>query len=184
MRKLSIYNFLSLNGFYKNEQGDISWHTHGQEEGEYSAEMLQEDHILLFGRITYQMMESYWPTSFALSNDPIVANGMNEAEKIVFSTTLSHANWNNTTIVKDNIIDEIKKLKNTPGKNLTLLGSGQVLTQFAAHGLIDEYQLMIDPIAIGKGTPIFNGLEQQLALKLTDTKVFKSGTVLLTYQPL
>lgn len=184
MRKLNIFNFLSLNGFYKNAQGDISWHKHGQEEGEYSVDMLQEDHILLFGRITYQMMESYWPTPFALTNDPIVAKGMNEAEKIVFSSTLINANWNNTTIIKNNMVEEVKKLKNTPGKNLTLLGSGQVLTQLATHGLIDEYQLMIDPIAIGNGIPIFNGLKQQLALKLTDSKVFKSGTVLLTYRPI
>jgi len=183
MRKLVVFNFTTLNGFYKDIQEGIHWHQHGEEEGDFSAEMLTYNSILLFGRKTYQMMESFWPTQMAIDTMPEVAAGMNKAEKIVFSKTLKKADWNNTTIIKENIIEEIKKLKLTTGKDLTILGSGSILTQFAEVGLIDEYQIMIDPVAIGKGTPIFSNIKHDLELTLTQTKIFKSGSVLLCYAP-
>ena len=183
MRKLSIFNFVTLNGYFKGPNGDISWHKHGAEEGEYSAESLKSGNTLLFGRVTYEMMASFWPTPAALQNAPIVAEGMNKADKIVFSRTLKKAEWHNTKLVKDNIVEEIKKMKQTPGKDLTILGSGSILTQFAEHGLIDEYQVMVDPVAIGDGTPMFKGLKHQLDMELTKTRTFKSGVVLLCYKP-
>ncbi|HZE85422.1 MAG TPA: dihydrofolate reductase family protein, partial [Puia sp.] len=114
---------------------------------------------------------------------PALAEGMNKAEKIVFSRTLKKADWNNTRIVKDNIGDEIRKLKQGSGKDMTLLGSGSILTQLAEQGLIDEYLFMVDPVAIGDGTPIFKGLRQELRLELTMTRAFKSGVLLLSYRP-
>lgn len=183
MAQLTLFNFITLNGFYKGANGDISWHRHGGEEAEYSAEALQASNTLLFGRMTYEMMASYWPTPMAIENSPVVAAGMNQAAKIVFSRTLQKADWNNTRLIKDNIIDVIKKLKQTEQKDMTLLGSGSIVTQFAEHGLIDRYELMIDPVAIGNGTPIFNGIQHNLNLKLTGNRIFKSGVVLLTYQP-
>jgi dihydrofolate reductase len=184
MRKLNVFNFLSLNGFYRGPDGDISWHKHGAEEGEYSKESLQGGSILLFGRVTYDMMKSYWPTPMAMEDNPDVANGMNKAEKIVFSDTLKTADWENTSIISGNIIEAIKKLKQTPGKNMTLLGSGSILTQFAEAGLIDQYQFMIDPVALGEGVPAFCHMKGKLDLELVDSRIFKSGTVLLTYKPL
>jgi len=184
MGKLSVFNFITLNGFYKGTNGDTSWHRHGAEEADYSAEGLRSSNTLLFGRVTYEMMASYWPTPDALKNNPIVAEGMNKADKIVFSRTLKKTTWNNTKLIKDNIIEEIKQLKQTGGKDLTVLGSGSIVTQFAEHNLIDNYQFMIDPVAIGDGTPIFRGIRHNLNLKLTGTRTFKSGVVLLTYQPL
>lgn len=182
MRKFIAYNFITLNGFYKDQNNDISWHRHGSEESAYSEKMLSADNILLFGRITYEMMASYWTTPHALQTAAVVAKGMNKAEKIVFSSTLNKAEWNNTRVVK-NALEEINTLKQQPGKDLALLGSGSVLSLFAEHGLIDEYQLMVDPVAIGIGTPIFHNINKTLELKLTGTKVFKSGVVLLCYQP-
>jgi dihydrofolate reductase len=108
---------------------------------------------------------------------------MNKAEKIVFSKTLKKADWQNTRIISENILDEIRKLKEGAGKGMTLLGSGSILTQMADAGLIDEYQIMIDPVAITKGTPIFKNIKHQLDLKLTNTRTFKSGAVLLCYRP-
>jgi len=183
MRKLSVFNFISLDGFYKGINEDISWHRHGKEEAEFSAESLQSNSILLFGRVTYEMMVNFWPTQMAMETLPEVATGMNNAEKIVFSKTLKRAEWNNTKLIGNNIIDEIKKLKQLPGKDMTILGSGSILTQFAKAGLIDEYQFMIDPVVLGKGTQIFNGIKEKLDLDLTNTRIFKSGTVLLCYQP-
>ena len=120
-------------------------------------------------------MASYWPTPDAIKNDPIVAEGMNNADKIVFSRTLKKVEWNNTRLVKDNIAEEIKKMKQMPGKDMTLLGSGSILTQFAQQGLIDEYQIMVDPVVLGDGTPIFKGIKHKLNLKLTTTRTFRTG---------
>jgi dihydrofolate reductase len=183
MRKITAFNFITLNGCYKGPKGDISWHRHGAEENQYAAEGLKFGSTLLFGRVTYEMMASYWPTPIAIKNDPIVAEGMNNADKIVFSRTLKKAEWNNTKLVKDNIAEEIKKMKQMPGKDMTLLGSGSILTQFAEQSLIDEYQIMVDPVVIGDGTPIFKDIRHKLDLKLTMTRTFKSGVVLLCYQP-
>ena len=187
MRKLNAFNFVTLNGYFKGPNGDVSWHRHGTEENEYASEGLKSGGTLLFGRVTYEMMASYWPTPIALNNDPLVAEGMNSADKIVFSRTLKRAEWNNTRVMKDNIVQEIKKMKSDsggPGKDMTLLGSGTILTQFAEQGLIDEYQIMVDPVVLGDGTPIFKDFKGKLDLKLTGTKTFKSGVVLLSYQPM
>ena len=183
MRKVTVFNFVTLDGCFEGQKGDISWHRHGEEESEYSTENLKSGNTLLFGRVTYEMMASFWPTPMAIENFPIVAEGMNKAEKIVFSRTLKKVEWNNTRLVKDNIVEEIKKMKQTPGKDMTLLGSGSVLTQFAEQGLIDEYQIMVDPVVIGDGTPIFKDIKNKLDLKLTGTRTFASGVVLLCYQP-
>lgn len=183
MAKITVFNFITLNGFFKGINHDISWHRHGAEESKYSQEMLAENNLLLFGRTTFEMMAGFWPTPMAIEQDPIVAKGMNDAEKIVFSKTLKETDWSNSTIVNDNLITYTKQLKENSPKNIALLGSGSVLTQFAEHNLIDEYQIMIDPIAIGAGTPILNGVKQPLPLELIATKIFKSSTVLLYYKP-
>ena len=106
MRKLTMYNFITLNGFYKGLNEDISWHRHGGEEEGFSVDSLQQDNILLFGRVTYQMMASFWPTPMAMESMPDVATGMNNAEKIVFSNSLDNAEWQNTTIINGDIVEE------------------------------------------------------------------------------
>jgi dihydrofolate reductase len=183
MRKVTVFNFVTIDGFFKGPKEDISWHRHGEEENEYAAQSLKSGNTLLFGRVTYEMMASYWPTPAAIHNDPVVARGMNDADKIVFSRTLKKAEWNNTRLMKDNIVGEIKKMKQMPGKNMTLLGSGSILTQFAEQGLIDEYQIMVDPVVLGDGTPIMKGIKHKLDLRLTGIRRFRSGVVLLSYQP-
>ncbi len=183
MRKLRVFNFVTLNGFFKGPNDDISWHRHGPEEDRFSAESLKAGSILLFGRVTYEMMANFWTTPMAAKNAPEVAAGMNSAEKIVFSRTLKKVDWKNTRVVKDNIVEEVEKMKRTGGKDLTVLGSGSIVTLFAEHGLIDEYEIMVDPVVIGAGTPIFNNIKQKLDLKLTATRTFKSGVVLLSYAP-
>lgn len=182
MGKLSAFNFITLNGYYKGINEDISWHQHGGEEEQFSIESLQSDNILLFGRITYEMMANWWPTPMAIDTMPDVAEAMNKSEKIVFSRTLKKADWTNTRIIKTKMLDAVKKLKETSQKNLTILGSGSLVTQLAEKGLIDTFQFMIDPIAIGEGTPLFHNINKTLNLKLTNSRVFKSGTILLSYE--
>ena len=184
MARLSVFNFVTLNGYFEGANKDISWHRHGAEESDYAAEGAKSDSILLFGRVTYQMMASYWPTPRAMEDYPDVAEGMNRSAKIVFSRTLKKAEWSNTRLVKDNMVEEVKKLKRQGKKDLTILGSGSIVTQLAEAGLIDQYQIMLDPVALGSGTSLFQGMKKKLDLKLTSTRSFKSGVILLTYEPI
>ena len=181
MRKLSAFNFITLNGFLNDDHGDISWHKHGTEENQYAADSMKAENILLFGRKTYEMMAGYWPTPMAKENDPEVAAGMNNAAKVVFSNTLTNAGWENTSIINGDIVEKVKQLKNTPGHNMTLLGSGSILSLFTENRLIDDYLIMIDPVAIGSGSSIFKGVGNLVDLKLNNVQTFKSGVILLHY---
>ena len=183
MGKLTSFTFISLDGYYKGPDADISWHRHGAEEGAFSAESLRAGNILLFGRRTYEMMASFWPTPMAAEQFPAVAEGMNGAEKIVFSRTLTNPAWSNTRVVADGLAEEVQHLKEQSPKNLTVLGSGSLLMQLAAAGLVDEYSLMIDPVVLGSGTSLFGDLDRRLDLELAGSRVFGSGVVLLTYRP-
>lgn len=181
MGKLTVFNFVTLNGFFEGPQHDTSW-AHERQESGYAAEMLASGDTLLFGRVTYELLASHWPTPAAEKSDPVVARGINAAPKIVFSKTLKQADWNNTTIVRNDIVAATRKMKDS-GSNMTLLGSGTIVTLFAHEGLVDEYQLMMHPLALGDGTPFLNGIKSRLNLQLMATRNFKSGNILLRYQP-
>ena len=165
MSKLTSFTFISLDGYYKGQYEDISWNPHDAEGAAYSKENLKAKSTLLFGRATYEMMAGFWPTQNAMEMDPDTAKGMNNADKIVFSRTMQKADWQNTTIIKDDIITKMKQLKAADGNDMTVLGSGNILTQFADHNLIDEYIIMLNPIAIGEGTSIFKGLQNKIKLR-------------------
>jgi dihydrofolate reductase len=184
MGRISVFNFISLDGFFEGpRKGDISWHRHDAEGGAFAAENLTHGSILLFGRVTYDIMSSYWPTASAIQQDPVVAERMNNAGKIVFSRTMKTAGWQNTTVMGGEIVDAVRNLKQTDGKDMTILGSGSIVTLFAEHGLIDSYQFMVDPVVIGNGTKVFNGISKRLNLNLTATRRFDNGCVLLCYEP-
>ena len=183
MRKLIAYNFVTINGIYNGPDEDISWHNHKEEELKYSEDMLALNHILLFGRKTYEQMAGFWPTKVAKETMPAVAEGMNKAEKIVFSNRDFNGKlWENTHIMSGDIAKKIKKLKQLPGKDMALLGSGSIISLFTDHNLIDEFQIMVDPVAIGEGDLIFRGIKKTLLLELLNVKVFSSGAVLLNYK--
>jgi dihydrofolate reductase len=183
MGRVGAFMLVTLDGYFEGPERDISWHQHDAEGSEFALEGLKSGDTLLFGRVTYELMAGHWPTTRAITNDPIVAKGMNNADKIVFSRTLKKPEWNNTRLVSNHIEEEIKSLKQTPGRNMTLLGSGSILTRLARQGLIDEYQFMVVPVVLGDGTPVFKGLKGRLSLKLTSTRTFRNGNVLLCYQP-
>jgi dihydrofolate reductase len=182
MRKLTVFNFVSLNGYFQGANGDIGW-AHSRPQSDYGAEMLKAGDTLLFGRKTYELMVQFWPTPQAMKSAPEIAEGMNKADKIVFSRTLDKVEWNNARLMKDNVVEEIAKMKQTPGPNMTLLGSGSIVNQFADAGLIDEFQLLVHPVALSEGTPILKDIKDNLELKLKDSQAFDSGNVLLVYQP-
>lgn len=180
MAKLSVFNFITLNGYYQGPNGDITWHRHGAEESEYAKEGANSMNTLLFGRRTYEMMAMYWPSPMAMQQSPDIAQGMNASPKVLFSRSLKNAAWQNTRIVSADPAAEIIRMKKE-GTNMTILGSGSIVTLCAEQGLIDEYKLMVDPVLIGGGTPLAGTLSRTVGLTLISTRAFSSGVVLLTY---
>jgi dihydrofolate reductase len=183
MRKIVVFNLVTLDGYFAGKGGDISWHNVDEEFQELANAASNSGNTLLFGRVTYELMASFWPTPEAMRTDPIVAAGMNKSEKIVFSRTLDTADWNNTRLVKDDMIAEVRKLKQGSGKDLTVLGSGSVVSQLAQEGLIDEYNILLNPVVIGSGKTMFEGIKDTFALKLISIRTFGNGNVLLRYIP-
>ena len=183
MRRLTVFNLMTLDGYIAGEDGDISWHNVDGEFQELANGASNSGNTLLFGRVTYELMAGFWPTAEAMRADPIVAAGMNRSEKIVFSRTMRTAEWNNTKLVKDDMLGEVRRLKQGAGRDLTVLGSGSIVSQLAQEGLIDEYSILLNPVVIGRGRTMFEGMTKKLALKLTDVRGFGNGNMLLKYEP-
>jgi len=184
MRKLIVFNMVSLDGFFVDSKGDMSWaHKHDAEWKAFVSGNASDSGVLVLGRITYELMASYWPTPMALQNSPIVAKGMNEMPKIVFSRTLDKTSWSNTKLAKGDLATEVRKLKEEPGPDMVILGSGSIVSQLAQQNLIDEYQLAVSPMVLGKGRTLFEGVKDKLNLKLTNSRIFGNGTVFACYQP-
>jgi dihydrofolate reductase len=182
MRKIFLFMMVTLDGFFEGPDHEIDWHNVDAEFNEFAVNQLHEIDTLLFGRATYQMMASFWPTPFAKENDPIVANLMNTTPKIVFSTTLEQAEWEHSRLVKDHIAEEIAQLKQQPGRDLAIFGSSDLAVSLIRMGLLDEVRVIVNPVVLGSGKRLFEGFNQKLPLKLLNTKTFHSGNVLLTYQ--
>ncbi len=183
MRRLLVFNLVTVDGFFEGPSRDISWHNVDAEFNDYAIEMLNSVDTLIFGRVTYELMASYWPTADAIKNDPIVAGKMNALPKIVFSRTLNKAEWNNTQLMKEVVPREIESMKQASGKDMMILGSHTIMAEFARSGLIDGYGIMMNPLVLGFGKPLFEGFKNRLNLKLTKTRSFGNGNVLLYYQP-
>jgi dihydrofolate reductase len=174
---------VTLDGYFEGPNHEIDWHNVDGEFNEFAIEQTGAVDMLLFGRVTYQLMASYWPTPDAIKNDPIVADLMNRLPKIVFSRTLEKVEWNNTRLVKDHVAEEIVKLKQQPGKDLALFGSANLMSTLTQLDLIDEHRIMVNPVILGGGNPLFKRTNDTLSLKLVKTRVFGNGNVLLCYQP-
>ena len=164
MRKLTVFNSISLDGFFTDEHDDLTWvHEYGADR-EYGAWINDNAKsgggVLAFGRKTYDMMVSYWPTAQAAKDMPVVAEGMNSAPKIVFSRTMDKATWNNTKLVNGDIVAAMKTLKSERGPDIVLMGSGQIVSLFASEGLIDSYTLPVVPVVLGAGRSMFAGIER------------------------
>jgi dihydrofolate reductase len=186
MRKLVVFNQVSLDGYFVDASGDMRWAHQGRPDKEWSefvAGNASGGGVLLFGRITYELMASYWPTPVALKNDPDVAERMNNLEKMVFSRTLDKALWNNTRLVKGGLAAEVRQMKQETGPDIAILGSGSIVSQLAPENLIDEFQIVINPIVLGSGRTMFDGVKERLSLRRTKTRTFSNGNVLLCYEP-
>lgn len=178
MRKVIASNVVSLDGFFESSAKQLDWVVLDEEFFQYAREMLQAADTLLFGRLTYQHMAAHWPSA---PKDEI-ADKMNSLHKIVFSTSLKKADWNNSRLVQGNAADEIANLKQQPGKDMVILGSATLASFLLQKALIDEYRVILNPVLIGAGNPLFKGITHRVRLKLERTKVLASGVVVLYYQ--
>jgi dihydrofolate reductase len=189
MRKVIVAEFMSLDGVMEDHP---SWtFRFGSEEQERfkSAELVASDALLL-GRATYEEFAAAWPQLMDLYHGPRWAelqeytDMMNGYPKHVVSTTLQEPlEWNNSTIINNDVAEEVAKLKQQPGKDILIFGSGDLVNALMKHGLIDEYRLMVFPIVLGSGKRLFGDGLDTTVLELVDTKVFDSGVVVLTYKP-
>jgi dihydrofolate reductase len=182
MRKIISQMMVTLDGFIEGPNRELDWHVVDDEYNVYAEEELSSMDTILFGRVTYQNMAAFWTTPFAIETYPVIADKMNNLHKIVFSETLERVEWNNTRLIKKNIEEEILKLKELSGKNMVILGSSDFAVSLTELGLIDEYHIMVNPVVLGKGKPLFKGIRNKLNLKLIKTKTFDSGNVLHCYQ--
>jgi dihydrofolate reductase len=186
MRKLIVFNHISLDGYFTGENGDFRWAHTGSDDPEYAAFVAGNASgggQLLFGRKTYDLMAGYWTTAMADQHDPVVAKAMNNMQKVVFSRTMEKASWVNTKLIKNDIVSEIRKMKKEPGPGMVIMGSGQIIAQLAQEQVIDEYQIMVNPVALGKGRTMFDDMGKILSMKLLSTRTFQNGKVFLCFQP-
>jgi dihydrofolate reductase len=189
MGKIGVFNFMSVDGFFAGPHGEIDWFKDIKKDEEYETfthRGASSGGTLIFGRTTYEMMASFWPTPEAIRLDPGMAEVLNNSPKIVFSKTLESVeegpHWKNIRLLNEINPEEIIKLKKQNSKGMTILGSGQIVQQFTNLGLIDEFQLAIYPVILGEGRAMFKDVKRQ-NLKLLEARSFKNGMVVLHYQP-
>jgi dihydrofolate reductase len=183
MRRLLFFMMTTANGLYERQRWDVGWHNVDDEFESFAVDQLNSVDTLLFGRVTYEGMASFWPTPEAEASDPVVAKQMNSLPKLVFSTSLESADWNNSRLIKDDPAAAVARLKQEGGGDAIVLASSDLALTLAAHDLIDEYRLMVNPLFLGAGKPVLQGLRQDLELQLLAVRTFANGNVLLTYRP-
>ena len=176
-----MWNLVTLDGFFEGPKSwELDWHDSvwGDELEKYSIEQSKSTGMLLFGRVTYEGMASYWS-----SEKGEIADFMNTIPKIVFSKTMKKAEWNNTTLVKGNAVEEVAKLKRQSGKNMFVFGSANLSSTLLEHDLFDEIDLALAPVILGRGNPLFKASPDRLKMKLLEARPLKSGGVILRYEP-
>jgi len=181
VRKLIVWNLVTLDGFFEGtKKWDLGWHEDvwGDELEQLSITQARSIGMLLFGRVTYEGMATYWRSATGQ-----IADFMNDVPKVVFSKTLDQADWKNTRLVKGSPAEEVVGLKQQVGKDLFIFGSADLSSTLTEDGLIDEYRLCMTPIVLGSGTPLFKPRPQRLRMTLLETTPLKSGCVILRYAP-
>lgn len=189
MRKIVSFVHVSLDGFVastaKGPPG-LGWISKSTDLFEYVEQRIQQTDTALYGRTTFEMMESYWPTAAdepdASPHDHEHSRWYKSARKVVLSKTLSKQGHVNTQIISSNLSDEINKLKHSSGSEILMFGSPSATHALMAENLIDEYWLFVNPILLGQGIPLFKNIKDKTALMLVNSKIFPSGVVCLQYE--
>jgi dihydrofolate reductase len=181
--RILVFNNVTADGFIADCSGHMSWAR--KEDEEWKAFIngnASGGGTLLFGRVTYEMMASFWPTKMAADSMPIVAEHMNSVPKVVFSKTLNTAEWSNTTLLKGDLSAEVRRLKVSVEGHIVIFGSGSIVAQLTQARLIDQYDLIVHPVLLGAGKSMFTRLDTMLDLKLIKSRTFGNGNVLLSYE--
>ncbi|MGZ3418656.1 MAG: dihydrofolate reductase family protein [Polyangiales bacterium] len=194
MRRIVMFNRVTLDGNFAGRDDGLDWIVPEPELDEAAASHLGDADTILFGRRTYEMFASFWPHALDDAGESApnphgrpspamrkVAVWLNDATKLVFSKKLKHATWNNSRVVRDLNPREIQRLKDEPGKNIMVFGSGSIVSALTEQGLIDEYQIVIGPLLLASDRPLFRGLSKSVRLELTESKAYPSGNVMLRY---
>jgi len=184
VRKIVAFLVASVDGYYEGPNQEFDWPVVDEEFNEFAVEQLDELDTLLFGRVTYQGMASYWPTPQAEQDDPAVAARMNGIAKVVVSSTLDRADWANSRLIRDDVAGQLAELQRQPGKDIAVFGSSALTVSLIRLGLLDEVRIMVMPIVLGAGKSLFRTADQRIRLELLRTRPFRSGNVLLTYRPI
>lgn len=187
MRKVIVSEYVTLDGVMEDpggaegfKYGGWSFQFWSEEAAKYKFDELFASDALLLGRVTYQGFAKAWPT---ITDEAGFADRMNNLPKFVVSTTLEVVAWNNSTLIKENIAEEVARLKQQPGQDILVAGSGDLVHTLMQSDLIDEYRLMVHPVVLGSGKRLFTEGTNTLKLQLLETKTFSSGVVVLTYRP-
>jgi dihydrofolate reductase len=189
MRKIVTSHWITLDGFIAGPNSEMDWVGTGFDEamGLYESELVNAADTLLLGRVTYDSFASSWPhvpdSPHASEGEKEYARRLNSMRKIVFSRALERAEWNNSTLTREIVPDEVKRLKQEPGQNILIYGSASVVSSLTNLGLIDEYQLLVYPLLLGQGKPLFKNVQHKVSLTLVETKTHSTGVVRLTYHP-
>lgn len=185
MRKIISFMHMSLDGFVAGPNGELNWAKVDEELFDHVAKRISEGDTALYGRVTYEMMENYWPTAGnkpkASRHDIEHSRWYNQVHKIVLSKSMKDANLANTTIISDNLSDRINKIKQQPGKNILIFGSPKATHSLMQMNLIDGYWLFVNPIILGQGIPLFADVKDKIKLNLVGTRQFTSGVTELDY---
>jgi len=186
MRKLVLFMHTSLDGFTTDSKGKMDWINVDEEMFDYAGLRTRESDTALYGRGTYQIMESYWPTAGdnpnATKHDLEHSAWYNHVQKIVVSKTLKDSDLKNAKVINENLAVEIRKLKEGTGKEIIMFGSPTLAHTLTEENLIDDYWLFVNPILLGEGLPLFNSLKHTINLKLLANETFTSGVVCLHYE--
>ena len=179
MRKVILGMNVTLDGYVSGPNGELDWafRTMSPDMGEWVTDLLRGVDTILLGRITYLQQAATWP-----SQTGEMADLLNRHAKVVFSKQLTSLEWNNSRLATADVAEEIARLKQQPGKNISVSGGATIAQSLSRLGLIEEYNLVMHPVALGSGKPLFKDLAQPLNLKLVSTKTFASGAIGLTYQ--
>lgn len=183
MRTLSVFNNISLDGYFTDARNDMSW-AHGANDANFNAFVAGNasgDGVLVFGRITYDMMAGWWPSDMAAQAMPEVAAGMNAMTKYVFSRSMTSADWQNTQVFNEDAVEAMRRLKAEAGGSMVVLGSGSLVAQLGKAGLVDDYQVVVCPVVLGAGRTMFEGIDRR-DLTLTESRAFNNGKVFLRYR--
>ena len=166
---------MSLDGYIEGPNGDINWHVWNEEMSDYMMAFFKTVDTFIYGRKSYDLMLTYWPFETGK-----FADIMNRTPKIIFSKTLDKVEWN-SRLIKQNVVEEIQLEKGKAGKDLVLFAGADIASTFMENGLIDEFRLIINPVVLGEGTPLFQ-VRNQKELELLDSRSFACGNTLLRYR--